>query len=108
MKKRIYGIETEYGLLIKGDDFKYGSVDVAVRLKNHIFEKGMGVLDLHYRANDEPPGNGGFLVNGGRIMVSAHGEREIFVPRDNCHPLPEGHGIAARELAAVVAPLLAE
>ena len=69
MKKRIYGIETEYGLLIKGDEFKYGSVDVAVRLKNHIFEKGMGVLDLHYRANDEPPGNGGFLVNGGRVYL---------------------------------------
>ncbi len=69
MKKRIYGIETEYGLLIKEEDFKYGPVDVAVRVKNHIFEKKMGVLDLHYRANDEPPGNGGFLVNGGRVYL---------------------------------------
>lgn len=69
MKKRIYGIETEYGLLIKGEDFKYGSVDVAVRVKNHIFENKIGVLDLHYRANDEPPGNGGFMVNGGRVYL---------------------------------------
>ncbi len=69
MKKRIYGIETEYGLLIKEEDFKYGPIDVAVRVKNHIFDKKQGVLDLHYRANDEPPGNGGFLCNGGRIYL---------------------------------------
>ena len=52
MKRRIYGIETEYGLLIKEDDFKYGPIDVAVRIKNHIFDQKQGVLDLHYRAND--------------------------------------------------------
>lgn len=69
MKKRIYGIETEYGLLIKEPDFKYSPMDVVVRVKNHIFEKKQGVLDLHYRANDEPPGNGGFLCNGGRIYL---------------------------------------
>ncbi len=69
MKRRIYGIETEYGLLIKEDDFKYGPIDVAVRIKNHIFDQKQGVLDLHYRANDEPPGNGGFLANGGRIYL---------------------------------------
>ncbi len=69
MKRRIYGIETEYGLLIKEEDFKYGPIDVAVRVKNHIFDQKQGVLDLHYRANDEPPGNGGFLANGGRIYL---------------------------------------
>jgi len=69
MKRRIYGIETEYGLLIKEEDFKYGPIDVAVRIKNHIFDQKRGVLDLHYRANDEPPGNGGFLANGGRIYL---------------------------------------
>jgi proteasome accessory factor A len=69
MKRRIFGIETEYGLLIKEDDFKYGPIDVAVRIKNHIFDQKQGVLDLHYRANDEPPGNGGFLANGGRIYL---------------------------------------
>ncbi len=69
MKRRIFGIETEYGLLIKEDDFKYGPIDVAVRIKNHLFDQKRGVLDLHYRANDEPPGNGGFLANGGRIYL---------------------------------------
>ncbi|MBI4388661.1 MAG: proteasome accessory factor PafA2 family protein [Nitrospinae bacterium] len=69
MKKRIYGIETEYGVLVKDGEFKLGSVDVAARLKNYIFEKKLGALDQHYRANDEPPGNGGFLVNGGRLYL---------------------------------------
>ena len=69
MRKRIYGIETEYGLLIKDTDFRYDPVEIANRIKNHVFSKGLGVLDLHYRANDEPPGNGGFLANGGRLYL---------------------------------------
>jgi proteasome accessory factor A len=28
-----------------------------------------GVIDLHYRDYEEPPGNGGFLLNGGRIYL---------------------------------------
>ena len=69
MGKRIYGIETEYGLLIKDNEFRYDPVEIANRIKNHVFSKGLGVLDLHYRANDEPPGNGGFLANGGRLYL---------------------------------------
>ncbi len=69
MRKRIYGIETEYGLLVRGSDFRYDPVEIANRIKNHVFSKGLGVLDLHYRANDEPPGNGGFLANGGRLYL---------------------------------------
>ena len=69
MKQRIYGIETEYGLLIKDENFSLGAVEIAVRVKNHIFSKKLGILDQHYRANDEPPGNGGFLVNGGRVYI---------------------------------------
>jgi proteasome accessory factor A len=69
MRKRIYGIETEYGLLVKDPDFRYDPVEIASRIKNHVFSNGMGVLDLHYRANDEPPGNGGFLANGGRLYL---------------------------------------
>ncbi len=69
MKKRIYGLETEYGLLIRDNEFRYDPVEIANRIKNHVFSKGMGVLDLHYRANDEPPGNGGFLSNGGRLYL---------------------------------------
>lgn len=69
MRKRIYGLETEYGLLIKNNELKLDPVEVANRIKNHVFSKKMGVLDLHYRANDEPPGNGGFLSNGGRLYL---------------------------------------
>ena len=69
MLKRIYGLETEYGLLIKDTEFKMSPDEVANRIKNHIFQSKMGVLDLHYRANDEPPGNGGFLRNAGRIYL---------------------------------------
>ena len=69
MRKRIYGIETEYGLLVNDDEFRYDPVEIANRIKNHVFSKGLGVLDLHFRANDEPPGNGGFLANGGRLYL---------------------------------------
>jgi len=69
MRKRIYGIETEYGLLIKDTEFRLNPEEVASRIKNHIFRTKLGVLDLHYRANDEPPGNGGFLRNAGRIYL---------------------------------------
>lgn len=69
MKKRIYGIETEYGLLVKDNEFHRDPVEIADRIKNHIFSNKMGVLDQHYRANDEPPGNGGFLANGGRLYL---------------------------------------
>ena len=72
MKKRIFGIETEYGLLVKDNndgDFRLDPMEIANKIKNHIFSKNLGVLDLHYRANDEPPGNGGFLQNGGRLYL---------------------------------------
>ena len=72
MKKRIFGIETEYGLLIKDNNdtnFRLDPMQVANKIKNHIFSKNLGVLDLHYRANDEPPGNGGFLLNAGRLYL---------------------------------------
>ena len=70
MRNRIYGIETEYGLLIKDADFKLDPVQAAIRIKDHIFKSSkLGVLDQHYRANDEPPENGGFLLNAGRIYL---------------------------------------
>jgi proteasome accessory factor A len=39
-------------------------------VKNYLFRKmRAGVIDLHYRDYEEPPGNGGFLLNGGRIYL---------------------------------------
>src|SRR5206468_3492422 len=40
------------------------------RVKNYIFRQTRaGALDLHYRDYEEPPGNGGFLLNGGRLYL---------------------------------------
>ena len=39
-------------------------------MKNYLFKKAKaGVIDLHYRDYEEPPGNGGFLLNGGRLYI---------------------------------------
>jgi proteasome accessory factor A len=77
---RIAGIETEYGCLI-ADDEPHSSADSwPVRVKNHLFNNSRaGVLDLHYRDYEEPPGNGGFLVNGGRIYIDM-GHMEYATP----------------------------
>ncbi len=65
---RIAGIETEYGCLV-GAGAGTGESWPA-RVKNHLFKKlRVGVLDQHYRDYEEPPGNGGFLLNGGRIYL---------------------------------------
>ena len=67
---RIAGLETEYGCLV-ADDEPQGSSDAwPVRVRNHLFKRARaGVIDLHYRDYEEPPGNGGFLLNGGRIYI---------------------------------------
>src|SRR3954467_1806402 len=67
---RIAGIETEYGCLV-GAEVAHPNGDAwPVRVKNHLFRKmRAGVIDLHYRDYEEPPGNGGFLLNGGRIYL---------------------------------------
>jgi proteasome accessory factor A len=70
MKNRIFGIETEYGLLIKADNPDVSPSWVARRIIQHLFgQKKHGVIDWHYRGHDEPPGNGGFLLNAGRMYV---------------------------------------
>ncbi|MEQ1852765.1 MAG: proteasome accessory factor PafA2 family protein, partial [Chthoniobacteraceae bacterium] len=65
---RIVGIETEYGCLVTHDEERPGTWPI--RVKNHLFKKAcVGVLDQHYRDYEEPPGNGGFLLNGGRLYM---------------------------------------
>jgi proteasome accessory factor A len=44
------------------------------------------VLDLHHRGHDEPPGNGGFLINAGRIYLDM-GHLEYASPE--CHSLTD-------------------
>ena len=66
---RVVGIETEYGCLVTGES-AHGPDAWPARVKNYLFKKARaGVIDLHYRDYEEPPGNGGFLLNGGRLYI---------------------------------------
>lgn len=67
---RVVGIETEYGCLVAGQH-GHSNPDVwPARVKNYLFKKAKaGAIDLHYRDYEEPPGNGGFLLNGGRLYI---------------------------------------
>ena len=70
MSNRIFGIETEFGCLMPGDHSLGPPEVIAAKTKNHIFRnQRLGALDMHYRDWGEPPGNGGFLYNGGRLYI---------------------------------------
>src|SRR5215212_4104085 len=70
MLNRIFGLETEYGLLVHQDRPDHSPTWFAHQLRDHIFHsQRRGVLDLHHRGHDEPPGNGGFLTNAGRMYL---------------------------------------
>jgi proteasome accessory factor A len=70
MLNRIFGLETEYGLLVQQDRPDHSPTWFAHKLRDHIFQtQRRGVLDLHHRGHDEPPGNGGFLINAGRMYL---------------------------------------
>lgn len=67
---RIVGIETEYGCLASGEGPRSGGENWPLKVKNFLFKKAsVGAIDLHYRDYEEPPGNGGFLLNGGRLYL---------------------------------------
>lgn len=62
---RITGLETEYGCMLTPP----GSRAVA-QVRDWVFERNRyGLIDRHDRDWDEPPGNGGFLFNGGRVYL---------------------------------------
>jgi len=70
MLNRIFGLETEYGLLINLDRPDHSPTWTAHQIRDHIFHRQRrGVVDVHHRGHDEPPGNGGFLTNAGRIYL---------------------------------------
>jgi len=70
MLGRIMGLETEYGCLLHEERSGENPAILAHHIRNGIFENNnFGLIDLHHRAHDEPPGNGGFLLNGGRIYI---------------------------------------
>ena len=80
MLTRIVGIETEYGLLAQRDAKAGASEQIAHRIRDHIFhEQRLGLIDLHHRDYDEPAGNGGFLLNAGRMYIDM-GHLEYATP----------------------------
>jgi len=80
MLNRIFGLETEYGLLVHQDRPDRSPAWFVHTLRDHIFHvQRRGVIDLHHRGHDEPPGNGGFLTNAGRIYLDM-GHLEYATP----------------------------
>ncbi len=87
MLNRIFGLETEYGLLVHQDRPDHTPTWFANKIRDHIFHvQRQGVLDLHHRGHDEPPGNGGFLTNAGRLYLDM-GHLEYASPE--CHSLTD-------------------
>ncbi len=85
MHQRIFGLETEYGLLINSDQPELSPSWIAHMLIEQLFgENQHGIIDRHYRGYDEPPGNGGFLFNAGRMYVDM-GHVEYASPE--CHSI---------------------
>ena len=75
--RRIIGLETEYGCLVTpaGDGPR-----IVHRIRDWIFDQHrFGLIDLHERDWEEPPGNGGFLFNGGRLYIDM-GHLEYCTP----------------------------
>src|SRR5881396_4013315 len=77
---RVVGIETEYGCLLSEQEPHVNSELWPAKVKNYLFRKAAaGTIDLHYRDYEEPPGNGGFLLNGGRLYLDM-GHIEFSTP----------------------------
>jgi proteasome accessory factor A len=70
MEQRIFGLETEYGCMAPEHEGFVSPDAISVKVKDHIFHtERAGIVDIHYRGRDEPPGNGGFLFNSGRVYI---------------------------------------
>ena len=70
MRNRIYGLEIEFGCMPPDSDPFLSPDFISVKTKDCVFyREGLGIVDIHYRGRDEPPGNGGFLFNGGRMYI---------------------------------------
>jgi len=79
MEKRIFGIETEFGCMVR-DPSVGTSEEIVEQVKDYAFyEKKLGVIDLHARDYAfEPARAGGFLKNGGRLYIDAVGSHEEY------------------------------
>ncbi len=76
-KRRLVGLETEYGCLVGEGLHMHQAIG---QLRDWFFEnQRYGLIDRHHRDWDEPPGNGGFLFNGGRVYEDM-GHLEMCTP----------------------------
>lgn len=85
MEKRIFGIETEFGCMVR--DPSVGTPEEIVeQVKDHAFyERRYGLIDLHARDYAfEPARAGGFLRNGGRLYIDAVGSHEEYATPECC------------------------
>ena len=80
MSKRIFGIETEFGCMTETNQSDASPEAIAAWIRDYVFnERQLGISDVHYRDWGEPPGNGGFLFNGGRLYIDM-GHLEYATP----------------------------
>jgi proteasome accessory factor A len=79
MERRIFGIETEFGCLVR-DPSAGTAEEVVEAVKDHAFyDRRLGLIDLHARDYAfEPARAGGFLRNGGRLYIDAVGSHEEY------------------------------
>lgn len=74
---RVVGLETEYGCL---SEDPAGPASTVGQVRSWLFDqRRYGLPDVFQRDWDEPPGNGGFLFNGGRAYVDM-GHLEYCTP----------------------------
>ena len=100
---RVAGLETEYGCLTHSPAGSFAAVE---QVRDWIFgQPEFGLIDVHHRDWDEPPGNGGFLFNGGRVYIDM-GHLEYCTPE--CVTLTDllkydraGDALAVRALRAL-------
>lgn len=79
LDRRIFGVETEFGCLVRDEDL--GPTEHIVdTVKNHVFyQMKLGAIDLVSRNEAfEPARSGGFLINGGRLYVDAVGSHQEY------------------------------
>ena len=80
MKRRIFGIETEFGCMTQVEHTRGSAESISARVRDYVFDAlELGLRDIHYRDWGEPPGNGGFLFNGGRLYIDM-GHLEYATP----------------------------
>ena len=77
MDKRIFGLEIEFGCMPPDTDPFLSPDLISAKAKDCAFyQQGLGIVDIHYRGRDEPPGNEHAMRNP-RCSVAVHEFRGV-------------------------------